>query len=351
MKIMTVVGARPQFVKAAPLSQAIRRDHTEFLLHTGQHYDDDMSAVFFDELGIPQPDVNLSVGSGSHGKQTAAMLEGIETHLITEKPDWILLYGDTNSTLAGALAAAKLHIPVAHVEAGLRSFNRAMPEEINRLMTDHLSDVLFCPTETAVENLKHEGITKGVHHVGDVMVDALYMARKKATQGSYLDASMPDHFFLATIHRPANTDSRDTLNGILEGFERLDTPIVLPVHPRLKGALEREELSLPANITAIPPASYVKMVALLDNASLVLTDSGGLQKEAYLMQRPCVTVRPETEWVETIECGWNRLTDPTAEDIVEKVQMAQQAKPTSHPDYYGDGHASQQILEILENHG
>jgi len=354
LKVLTIVGARPQFIKAAPVSHALREHHGEFLLHTGQHYDADMSDVFFKELNIPAPNVNLGVGSGGHGTQTGAMLAGIEQHLLEQNPDWILLYGDTNSTLAGALAASKLHIKVAHIEAGLRSFNRTMPEEINRVLTDHVSDLLFCPTQTAVENLTQEGITKGVHHVGDVMVDALYYAKTQIGKRAILTEHglANADFYLATIHRPANTDHYEHLSGIIEGFKQLATSIVLPMHPRLKASLEREGLSMPPNVKVIPPVGYLDMATLLDAAQIVITDSGGLQKETYVMQRPCVTIRPETEWIETVHAGWNRLCEPNPGAIQMAVQDALKPPPTDHPTFYGDGTAAQQIVNIMaQAHG
>lgn len=351
MKILTVVGARPQFIKAAPVSRAIRQQHQEILIHTGQHYDEGMSEVFFRELSIPAPDMNLSVGSGSHGEQTAAMLQGLEAEMLRAMPDWVLLYGDTNSTIAGALAAAKLNIPIAHVEAGLRSFNRTMPEEINRVVTDHVSTLLFCPTQLAVENLKNEGITHGVHEVGDVMVDGLLAARENIHQQVMILQELHlthGNFYLATIHRAANTDSPEMLAAIAHSLSALEKIVVLPIHPRLQASLKRENITLPENVRVIPPASYLNMVALLDGAQVVITDSGGLQKEAYVMQRPCVTVRTETEWVETVESGWNRLANP--EEIVQKVQEALASTPATHPKFYGDGTASQRIINIMANH-
>ncbi len=351
MKILTVVGARPQFIKAAPVSRAIRQQHQEILIHTGQHYDEGMSEVFFRELSIPAPDMNLSVGSGSHGEQTAAMLQGLEAEMLRAMPDWVLLYGDTNSTIAGALAAAKLNIPIAHVEAGLRSFNRTMPEEINRVVTDHVSTLLFCPTQIAVENLKNEGITHGVHEVGDVMVDGLLAARENIHQQVTILQELHlthGNFYLATVHRAANTDSPEMLAAIAHSLSALEKMVVLPIHPRLQASLKRENITLPKNVQVIPPASYLNMVALLDGAQVVITDSGGLQKEAYVMQRPCVTVRTETEWVETVESGWNRLAHP--EEIAQKVQEALASTPTAHPKFYGDGTASQRIINIMANH-
>lgn len=350
MKVLSVVGARPQFIKAAPVSHALRQQHQEFLVHTGQHYDEGMSAVFFKELNIPEPDVNLGVGSGNHGAQTGAMLAQLEEVMQQQAPDYVLLYGDTNSTLAGALAAAKLQIKIAHVEAGLRSFNRTMPEEINRVLTDHVSALLLCPTDTAVQNLAREGITQGVHQVGDVMVDALYYARLRAASILQENNLERGAFWLATIHRPANTDNRAALAGIVEGFAALGKNIVLPVHPRLAAALKREGLQLPPNVEATQPASYLKMTALLEAAELVITDSGGLQKEAYIMQRPCVTVRPETEWVETVAAGWNHLADPTPQSLTQTVQLALANIPTEHPHFYGDGHAAKRIAALLAAH-
>jgi UDP-N-acetylglucosamine 2-epimerase len=352
MKVFTVVGARPQFIKAAPVSKAIRAQHSEFLVHTGQHYDEAMSEVFFRDLAIPAPDANLGVGSGAHGAQTGAMLAGLEALMQTEQPDWVLLYGDTNSTLAGALAAAKLNLKVAHVEAGLRSYNRTMPEEINRVLTDHVSHLLFCPTQSAIQNLGKEGITQGVHLVGDVMVDALLSAQARAADSPILaDLGLaPNQFYLATIHRPANTDSRENLMGILAGLATLQTPIVLPAHPRLTHILEREGLSIPANVRVIPPANYLEMIALLQAAQVIITDSGGLQKEAYILARPCVTVRPETEWVETVQAGWNRLCDPTPSAIEAALQAALSHSPAQHPDFYGAGQASQQIVGLMADY-
>ncbi|MBZ0308070.1 MAG: UDP-N-acetylglucosamine 2-epimerase (non-hydrolyzing), partial [Anaerolineae bacterium] len=317
---------------------------------TGQHYDEGMSDVFFRELHLPEPDANLGVGSGRHGEQTAAMLIGLEAELLKVQPDWVLLYGDTNSTLAGAIAAAKLNIKIAHIEAGLRSYNRTMPEEINRLLTDHVSTLLFCPTQMAVENLKKEGMSDGVFEVGDVMVDGLLAAQENAQT---LATVLQEHqlrrgtFYLATIHRPVNTDSRETLSAILRGFEALAKTIVLPAHPRLQAALKRENLPVPGNVKVIPPASYLNMVALLDAAALVITDSGGLQKEAYIMHRPCITVRTETEWVETVESGWNQLAKP--DSLLHAVQHA--TRPHLHPDFYGDGKASQRIVNLMADYG
>jgi len=352
MRVLSVVGARPQFIKAAPLSTAIRRDHDEFLVHTGQHYDDDMSATFFRQLNIPEPDVNLGVGSHGHGKQTAEMLAGLETILLQTQPDWMLVYGDTNSTLAGALAAAKLNIPVAHVEAGLRSYNRAMPEEVNRVLTDHISNLLFCPTQVAVDNLAKEGIIDGVIITGDIMVDAVRHARPRAEAEStihqQLSIAPTDAYAAVTIHRPANTDDKTTLSAIMNGLAHLDMPVIFPMHPRTKHALEKFGLEVKDSVHVISPLGYLDMVALVTSATCLITDSGGLQKEAYLLETPCITVRTETEWVETVESGWNRLVEPIPEAILAAVQDAITAKPAEHPAFYGDGNAAIRIVQAME---
>jgi UDP-N-acetylglucosamine 2-epimerase (non-hydrolysing)/UDP-GlcNAc3NAcA epimerase len=359
MKILTVVGARPQFIKAAAVSRVLRRKNSEILVHTGQHYDENMSDIFFEELQIPRPDYNLGVGSASHGRQTGEMLTKIEELLLKEKPDTLLVYGDTNSTLAGALSAAKLHIPVAHVEAGLRSFNRDMPEEINRVLTDHVSQQLFCPTSTAVENLKKEGISVNVHNVGDVMCDALMFYRGIAAQRfkgignlEYLwenPNEINGDYYLATIHRAENTDGSTTLEQILEAFEGLDAPVIFPVHPRtrpiIKSLLERHGYR---NIHFVSPVGYLHMINLTSKAKKIVTDSGGLQKEAYLLKIPCVTVREQTEWIETLRGGWNVLAKPFADDITEKV-ITLRADEVQRADYYGDGHAADKICDIIMN--
>ena len=328
MKILHVVGARPQFIKAAPVGKALRAaGHTEVLVHTGQHYDDGMSAVFFRELEIPEPDYNLGVGSGPHGWQTGQMLMRIEEVLLAEKPDWVLVYGDTNSTLAGALAACKLRIPLAHVEAGLRSFNREMPEEYNRVLTDHCSDLLFCPTQMAVDNLAREGITKGVHLVGDTMYDAVLQFAEIARQRSTILQDLglkPKGYLLATAHRPYNTDVPENLRNILTAFAEIGEPLIFPVHPRtwqniseLDGVASFE---FNRNVRMIEPVGYLDMLVLEQNARLILTDSGGIQKEAYWLSVPCVTLRDETEWVETVEAGWNVLAGADMVHIVTAVR-------------------------------
>jgi UDP-GlcNAc3NAcA epimerase len=349
IRILTVVGARPQFIKAAPVSKAIRRrGHVEFLVHTGQHYDGRMSQIFFDELEIPPPAVNLEVGSGSHARQTAQMMTGIEELLEQQPPHVVLLYGDTNSTLAGALAAVKLHIPIAHVEAGLRSFNRRMPEEHNRVLTDHCADVLLCPTPTAVGHLRNEGITRGVHLVGDVMVDALLSAAAAAATRSTVvrDLGLPERgYLLATVHRAENTDDPERLSGILRAFDAVAEPIVFPVHPRTRHALTRTGYVPPAHVRLLDPVGYLDMVMLEKSARAILTDSGGIQKEAYCLSVPCVTLRDETEWVETVSAGWNRLVGASTEKIVEAVRGL--TPPADHPELFGDGRAAERCVDVL----
>jgi UDP-N-acetylglucosamine 2-epimerase len=311
-----------------------------------------MSAVFFEELGIPTPEYHLGVGSGLHGEQTGAMLAAIEKVILAEKPDWVLVYGDTNSTLAGALAAAKLHMPVAHVEAGLRSFNRAMPEEINRVLTDHVSTLLFCPSQTAVNNLAAEGINCGVHLVGDVMADALaYAAERAATRSKIIErlGLTPRGFLLATVHRAENTDDPERLGNILSAFAQTDELIVFPVHPRTQKAIEKIDLDLAqaSNIRFIEPVGYLDMVRLEQSARLILTDSGGIQKEAYWLKVPCVTLRDETEWVETVETGWNNVIGVDVDRIIQAVGGYLAGLPEKHPTLYGDAQAAQRCVEIL----
>lgn len=319
-RVLTVVGARPQFIKAAVVSHALREHGLEeVLVHTGQHYDHGLSQVFFDELNMQAPDHNLAVGSDSHAAQTGAMMVGLE-RLLMDGPsvDWVLVYGDTNSTVAAALVAAKLQVKLAHVEAGLRSFNRRMPEEINRIVTDRLSDLLFCPTPTAVTNLDLEGLTAGVVMTGDVMLDATRFFLERATRTVRLDSLTrhePGAYVLATVHRAENTDDPVRLAGILEGLGSLGLPVVLPLHPRTRSRLKGA--TVPANIEIIAPVGYLAMLTLTRNARRVLTDSGGLQKEALWLGTPCVTLRDETEWVETLEGGWNRLAGADAARIVQ----------------------------------
>lgn len=350
MKIVTIIGARPQFIKAASMSQKLRKVAKEVLVNTGQHYDNTMSDIFFRELEIPEPDYNLNVGSGTHGMQTSQMLLGIEKVLIGESPDWVLIYGDTNSTLAGALASSKLHIRVAHVEAGLRSYNRLMPEEINRVLADHLSSLLFCPSETAVDNLKMEGITQGVHVVGDVMADSVMLAGKMAGDHAQILSRLDlveKQYLLATIHRAENTDSPKCLLEILTAFNEIETKIIFPVHPRTKKAMKELGWSPASNVTLIDPVGYLDMIALEKSARMILTDSGGVQKEAYWLSVPCITMREESEWVETIEAGWNILTGADKNKITDAVHSC--CYPEAHPQLYGDGQAADQIIKILLN--
>jgi UDP-N-acetylglucosamine 2-epimerase len=363
MKIVTVVGARPQFIKAAPVSRAISEHNRqnpsytirEILVHTGQHYDDNMSRVFFEELGLRDPDYSLGVGSGRHGAMTGAMLEKVESVLIGEAPDWLLTYGDTNSTLAGALAAAKLHIPVAHVEAGLRSYNTRMPEEINRVLTDHVASMLFCPTETAVLNLAREGIEKNVFNVGDVMYDAFLVNAKLSAERSRIHSVLglkPDGYCLATVHRQENTDDPDVLSDLFGTFAELaqtGCPVVVPVHPRTRSVLDARPGGAghhPA-ILMIPPVSYLDMIALEVDARLILTDSGGVQKEAYFAQVPCITLRNETEWVETVESGMNTLASTSRPRILEAFQFMTAKKRAATGQFFGDGKAGRKIVSSL----
>ncbi|MCX6286443.1 MAG: UDP-N-acetylglucosamine 2-epimerase (non-hydrolyzing) [Bacteroidetes bacterium] len=348
MKIVSVVGARPQFIKAAAVSRVLRAKPglQEILVHTGQHYDENMSDIFFRQLDIPQPDYNLEVGSGSHAYQTGMMLKGIEDVLLKEKPDHTLVYGDTNSTVAGALAATKLHIPVAHVEAGLRSFNRLMPEEINRIVTDRISDILFAPTLTAINNLKNEGLEKNTVFSGDVMYDSVLFYREMVVSGGkkYMTAGLPASYFLATIHRAENTDNPENLRNIFLAFSQIGQAVVLPVHPRTARLL-KTEVSIPANVIIIDPVGYLEMLWLTMNAEKVLTDSGGLQKEAYFLGRQCITVRTETEWVETLHDNWNIVTGQDPDKILEAVRSA---KPqASQRQDFGTGSSAGIIAETL----
>ena len=362
MKIATIVGARPQFIKAAAISRALReRSHAagsgatiERIIHTGQHYDRNMSEVFFEEMDIPKPDYNLEIAGGSHGQMTGRMLEAVEAILLHEKPDWLLIYGDTNSTLAGALAAAKLHIPVAHVEAGLRSFNMRMPEEINRILADRVSTLLFCPTSTAVNNLHAEGVRDGVHNVGDVMYDVSLFYRDLAVEHSTVlnDLKLAESsYVLATCHRAENTDNPQRLRSIVKALAVIarKVPVVLPLHPRTRKLLTEQGLvgALGA-VRVIDPLSFLNMVRLEQSAQAIVTDSGGVQKEAYFFGVPCLTTRDETEWVETVEAGWNRLVGADAATIVNAYAALQ--LPAERPLLYGDGHAADRILDMLEGH-
>ena len=347
MRILSIVGNRPQFIKSAPLSLALRNRADEVVLHTGQHYDHELSQVFFDELGLDPPKHRLEAGSGSHAEQTARMLPGIEAAVVEEKPDLVLVYGDTNSTLAGALAATKLRVPVAHVEAGLRSFDRTMPEELNRVLVDRVSSLLFAPSDTAVGNLQAEGISEGVHQVGDVMLDAnlrLAPIARERSQALELAGVEAGAYALATVHREANT-RQPALGRIVEALNAVEEALVFPLHPRTAGAIEGHGLRLAGHVHPHPPAGYLDFAALASQARVILTDSGGVQKEAYWYEVPCITLRDSTEWVETVETGWNRLvgTDPDA-----IVAAAREAAPgPEHPPLYGNGHAADLIADVL----
>jgi UDP-GlcNAc3NAcA epimerase len=347
MRILSVVGNRPQFIKSASLSVALRNRADEIVLHTGQHYDHELSQVFFDELGLDPPKHRLEAGSGSHAEQTARMLPGIEAAVVDEEPDLVVVYGDTNSTLAGALAAAKLRVPVAHVEAGLRSFDPTMPEEVNRILVDRISKLLFAPSNAAVSNLEAEGITDGVHQVGDVMLDAnVRLARIARQHSDALELAGVEQgaYALATVHREANT-REPVIGRIVEALNALEEPVIFPLHPRTAGAIEGHGLRLAGHVHPRPPAGYLDFAALASQARVILTDSGGVQKEAYWYEVPCVTLRDTTEWVETVETGWNRLagTDPDA--IVAATRDA--APAPEHPPLYGDGHAADLIADVI----
>ncbi len=349
IKVLTVIGARPQFIKAAPVTATLASVAQEVIVNTGQHYDPEMSDVFFRDLGLRRADYSLNVGSGTHGAQTGEMLKRVEQVIVDEKPDLVMVYGDTNSTLAGALAAAKLHIPVAHVEAGLRSFNRAMPEEINRVITDHLSTLLFAPSESSSRQLREEGISSGVHVTGDVMYDAvLHYApvAKKASRYPGLLNLDAHGFYLCTIHRAENADDASRLRQIVSALNALSLPVVLPLHPRTKKRLEEFEIVAGPNIRLIEPLGYIDMLQLTQSCLAVLTDSGGLQKEAYYVGVPCITLRSETEWTETVDAGWNRVAGHTEKGIIEAVDAAR-SLPSYRPELYGDGKAAARIAKIL----
>lgn len=358
MKVLTVIGARPQFIKAAALSPLLSSAGIdEKILHTGQHYDKEMSEVFFEELSLSAPAYNLNVGSGSHGRQTAKMLDGIEGILEAEKPDLLLVYGDTNSTLAGALAAAKRGVPIAHVEAGLRSFNRQMPEEINRILTDHMADLCFAPTQSAADRLRTEGLSDGrIHLVGDVQYDVCrrFQEKKLAVSDRLSRHGVSrGQFALVTIHRQENTDSPDRLTAILSAIEQLagDLPVIFPAHPRTVSAAKRQRLpagsGAPTAVKWIAPVGYADMMALQSSAGVIVTDSGGVQKEAFYLEVPCVTVRDETEWPETVELGWNRLVAPTDAARIAKAARDSIGAKGHKAQPFGDGHAGRRIVEVL----
>ena len=349
MKIASIVGARPNFVKLAPVSRELRKKAEEVIIHTGQHYDYEMNRIFFQELRIPDPDYHLDIGSGAHGHQTGEMLKRIEEALIKERPDVALVFGDTNTTLAGALAAAKMHIPVAHVEAGLRSFNKRMPEEVNRVLVDHCSDFLFCPTKTAVENLQKENVVNGVSLTGDVMLDILQECVQIAEKSSRIleDLNLrTKDYFLATVHRAENTDDPKRLRSIVEALRSVEN-VVFPCHPRTRKHLEDLHLwdQVEKSIHVINPVGYLDMLLLEKNARKILTDSGGVQKEAYMLQIPCITMRDETEWVETVEDGWNLLVGSDKNAIIEACGDFEPAR--GQREVFGSGDASRRIVERM----
>ena len=357
MKIVTVIGARPQFIKAAALSREFKKHSAieEIIVHTGQHFDANMSEVFFEEMEIPKPTYNLEINSLSHGAMTGRMIEGIEEILIKEKPDLLLVYGDTNSTLAGALAAKKLHIKVAHVEAGLRSFNMEMPEEVNRILTDRISDYLFCPTDSAVNNLMNEGyanIETKVVRTGDVMQDAaMFYAQNSARKSNIVKEIGLEKFVLATLHRAENTDSKERLTQLVDGLNEIHEticPVVIPLHPRTKAKLQQHGLNL--KVKLIDPVGYFDMIELLKNCSLVITDSGGLQKEAFFFKKNCITMRDQTEWVELIENGVNVLVAANKEILIQEVKRMIDKPSNFEIDLYGNGHASEKIVKSMINY-
>ena len=350
MRIASIVGARPNFIKLAPLSKELRKEFEELIIHTGQHYDYELDRIFFDELGIPAPDYHLGVGSGSHGYQTGEMLKRTEEVLTKEQPDLVLVFGDTNTTLAGALAAAKLHLKVGHIEAGLRSFDRRMPEEINRILTDHCSDLLFCPTETAVTNLTNEGITRGVYLTGDVMVDALHETVEIAEMHSRILDKLglkSKQYFLATVHRPENTDDVERLRNIADAFCEIGN-LVFPCHPRTEKSLKDFGLwdRLNEHVMILKPVGYLDMLVLEKRAKKILTDSGGIQKEAYILKVPCITLRENTEWVETVEDGWNVLLGADEEKFLGAVHDFEPQREQRN--MFGDGNAARRIAEEIK---
>jgi UDP-GlcNAc3NAcA epimerase len=348
MKILSIVGARPEFIQSSPVSQELRQKHLEILVHTGQHYDYLMSQTFFNELGIPQPDYNLEVGSGMHGHQTGEILMRLEEVLLKEKPDWVIVRGDTNSTIAGAIASSKLHILTAHIEAGERSYNREMPEEINRLVTDAVADLHFCASHTAVDNLSKEGVFSTVHWVGDVMYDAMLKNRPIAREKSMVLQTLnllPKQYSLVTIHRSANTDDPIRLAQIISILNHSGETVIFPVHPRTRNALGRLDGHFSERVHLIEPVGYYDMMMLEENARIIATDSGGVQREAYFHAIPCLTLREETEWVETVKVGWNRLVGTQPENVLENWYSF--TPLAEHPPIFGDGHAAQKIQEII----
>jgi len=351
-KLCIIVGTRPNFIKCGPVSRELGKKFDEVLIHTGQHYDYEMNKIFFDELDIPEPDFHLEIGSGTHGEQTGKMLKLIERVLITEKPKLVIVFGDCNNTIAGALASVKLHIPVAHVEAGLRSFDRSMPEEINRVLTDHISKLLFCPTQTSINNLKNEGIVDGVYFTYDVTVDALEYNKKIAEKSditNHLNLNKKE-YLVATVHRAGNTDNKNNLNNIVKAFCEIDEPIVFPIHPRTEKCLKSYGLYNKLNnssVKLIAPLGYLDFLCLCNNARMILTDSGGIQKEAYILKVPCITLRKNTEWIETINDGWNILAGSNKQKI---INLVNNFKPSSNQRFvFGQGNSSKIIANIISD--
>jgi len=349
LTLATVVGARPQFIKCAPFSRLWRARHREILIHTGQHYSPGMSDVFFRELKIPKPDYHLGIGRGSHGEQTGRMLRQLDPLLDRLNPDGVLVYGDTNSTLAGALAAAKLKIPVFHVEAGMRSYRKDMPEEINRVLTDHVSDLLFVPTANAVHNLRKENIRKDVYQVGDIMLDAFRYFEKLTTRKSFRSPLRPP-YALATIHRAENTDDANTLRSLCAALSQFPLPVLWPIHPRARYALRRHRIKLGSRVRMISPVGYLENIRLQSSASIILTDSGGMQKEAYFLHKPCITLRRETEWIETVQSGHNVLGGTSPASVLKAYAILQKRAYRSWPHLFGGGHTAERIASRIENH-
>jgi len=353
MEIASIVGTRPQFIKLAPFSREIRKRYREILIDTGQHYDRDMVNPFFSELVIPKPDYSLGIGAGSHGEQTSRMFQGLENILEAEQPELVVVFGDTNSTLAGALVASKMNIPVAHIEAGLRSYDRTMPEEINRVLTDHISTLLFCPTRASCKNLKREGITEGVHVVGDVMVDTLQHSKKAAMKHSTILERLdlkPKNYQLLTVHRPVNTDIKDNLATILQAVGDSHIHTAFPVHPRTAKMIREHKLRgmIPSNVVTTKPLGHMDITCLESNAKRILTDSGGIQKEAYLLGTPCITLRTNTEWMETVRAGWNILVGADRKKILRAIRKSQ--SPRRRPDVFGPPGASARIVAKIDSY-
>jgi UDP-GlcNAc3NAcA epimerase len=353
MKIASIVGARPQFVKIAPLCREFKRHKfiKHIIVHTDQHYDYNMSKAFFDDLGIPNPNYHLEVGAGTHGYQTGEIIKRVEDVLVKDKPDLAVVYGDTNSTLGGALAATKIHIPIAHVEAGLRSFNKKMPEEINRVLVDHISDVLFCPTETAIRNLNHEGVSNGIHFVGDIMYDSLLYNERLAKKNSYMLEKLclkPKDYALVTVHRAENADNPDRLRAIFDALQKIaqeGIPVIIPLHPRTRKQLELSGVPV-GRLQIIEPVQYLDMLLLESRAKIVITDSGGVQKEAFFFHVPCITLRRETEWVETVRAGWNILVDTDEKKIA--LFACAFPMPSHHgKNAFGDGRVAEKVVNVF----